>query len=72
MTHEERVEMLVCFVRMAMQEDCTGVALSEDMEKVERYVAAYDWLQKVPEGTLQEVIDEEKQNMLDIEEWWMS
>ena len=70
MTDGERVEMLICFVMMAMSEDCTGVALSDNMEKVERYVAAHNWLRNVPEGTPKEVVEEERQNLIEIERWW--
>lgn len=70
MTDAQRVEMLVDFLSLAMQEDCQGTALSTKMEKVERWYAAHNWLSNPPAGTEPGVIQEEIDGMLAVEAEW--
>jgi len=65
----QRVEMLVDFVGLAMNEDCQGVALSDDMETVERWVAAYCWLQTANRDD--ESYQEELEGLEAIERRWL-
>ena len=70
----ERSEMLAHFVGLAMGEDCQGTALTTEMERVELYMVRRDWLSD-PENLAYadpEVIAEEREGMIEIENWWIT
>jgi hypothetical protein len=69
LTDAQRVEMLVDFVGLAMDEDCQGVALSDDMETVESWLAAYCWLQTANRDD--ESYQEELEGLEAIERRWL-
>ena len=67
----QRVEMLVDFVGLARDEACQGVALSDDMETVERWIAAYCWLQDDANKERPDVYQEELEGLEAIERRWL-
>jgi len=70
MTDAQRIDMLAEFVSLAMNEDCTGVALSDDMEKVERWIAGYHWFFR--EARDRQCDDETREDMAEVERWWLA
>jgi len=73
MTSDEKVEMLMDFAQAAMAEDCTGVALSNTMERVERYLAGWAWIEenRNKPGTDKDTIVEIAEDLEAIEQWWL-
>ena len=69
MNDAKRIEMLIGFVGMAMAEDCGGVALSEPMERIERYLSHWHWLRDHPDLPEEEA-QECRDDMTAIEAWW--
>ena len=69
---EEKVEMLIDFIHLAMNEDCTGIALSNSMEKVESWLSSDAWItehEHDPNRDKEQMV-KDAENMEFIEQWW--
>lgn len=69
MNNALRIQMLIDFVRAAMAEDCTGVALSDKMERAERWIAGWNRLNEIDRGSgeAQDLLED----LEETEKWWL-
>lgn len=69
MNNALRIQMLMDFLLTAMSEDCSGAAMSTEMEKAERWVSSRKGLSAYPpeSGEAQEFLSD----LEEVEEWWI-